>query len=110
MIVQPRAEADIRRHVRSISENVSDDHAIAWAKRMRAAVASLARMPERCGFANEAAVLGLPLRHLLVGDQPHVYRVLFVIRGHHVIVVRVRHGAQAPLQRADITFPRGDRP
>lgn len=107
-IVQRRAEADIRRQVRSLSENISDDYATDWAKRMRAAIASLSRMPERCGFANEAATIGLPLRHLLVGDRPHVYRVLFVIRGHHVFIARVRHGAQAPLRRSGITLPSSD--
>ena len=108
--IHARARGDIDRHLRSIDEHVSPDFADEWSDGLSAAIASLSRLPERCVIAPESTKLNLEIRHLLHGRRPHVYRVFFVILDRRVLVLRVRHGAQAPLTRSDITLPRGNRP
>jgi plasmid stabilization system protein ParE len=67
-----------------------------------AAIRSLADNPERCPLADEAADLGVDLRQLLHGRRRNVYRVLFMIDGQTVNVLRVRHAAQDRLGASDL--------
>jgi mRNA-degrading endonuclease RelE of RelBE toxin-antitoxin system len=53
-------------------------------------------------FAPEAKKTNRPLRHLLYGRTPHVYRAIYEVdeRKKIVRVLTIRHGAMAP---ADLT-------
>lgn len=63
---------------------------------------TLGEAPERCPLADEAADLGIELRELLYGKRRNVFRILFVIEGATVQVVRIRHGAQDRLRSTDL--------
>jgi mRNA-degrading endonuclease RelE of RelBE toxin-antitoxin system len=54
--------------------------------------------PGRCQMAPESGRAGRPLRHLLYGKKPHVYRVIYAIdeRKKLVRVLTIRHPAMAP--------------
>lgn len=97
----PRAMADLRAAVLWRKQQ-SPSAASRWLSRLIMAVHSLANNPERCPLADEADDLGLSLRELLYGRKHNVYRILFVIEGLAVNVLRVRHAAQDRLTPADI--------
>lgn len=72
-----------------------------WHARVLAAVASLTTFPERCPLAPESE-WHPGMRELYVGKRRGTYRVLFVDRGDTVLVARVRHGRQQPLEPEDL--------
>jgi hypothetical protein len=55
-------------------------------------------MPRACSLAPESDYFGREIRQLLYGKRQHKYRILFEIREQTVVVLRVRHGAQRPLE------------
>jgi toxin ParE1/3/4 len=63
--------------------------------RLEAAVYSLESSPFGCPAAPEAVKSRRPLRHLLYGKKPHVYRVIYEIdeMGQLVTVLAIRRGA-----------------
>ena len=73
------------------------DTGIRWFTALEDAVASLAKFPERCPLAPENAIFPFPVRHLLYGHLPHVYRILFTIEGNTVYILHIRHGYRQPL-------------
>jgi len=78
-----------------------------WLRRLFAAIATLAEMPERCPLIPEADELGHPARHLLFGKRTGQYRIIFDIQdeseeGPRVRVLRIRHGHRDALTAADI--------
>jgi toxin ParE1/3/4 len=66
-----------------------------WYNGLEEAISSLERFPRRCPLAPEAGTAKRPIRHLLYGTKPHVYRVLYEIDERHkeVRVLTIRHGA-----------------
>jgi toxin ParE1/3/4 len=62
-----------------------------WFNALERAIESLSESPGRCAAAPEK-----PLRQLLYGRKPHVYRILFRIGKDAVTVVHIRHGASLP--------------
>ena len=55
--------------------------------------------PERCTVAeDDSEVLGREVRLKLYGRRRGAYRILFVIRGAEVNVLRIRHTARGPLE------------
>jgi toxin ParE1/3/4 len=75
--------------------------AATWFNRLHTALQSLAEMPERSPLIHEGRnPRHLNLRHLLYGDKPHVYRVIYRIRENYgtVTVLTIRHGARSPLR------------
>ena len=76
-----------------------------WFNGLVDAVESLAEMPARCGLARENRHFDEDVRQLLYGKRPHVYRILFVIRGDVVYVLHVRHAARKALGRGGVIFP-----
>jgi plasmid stabilization system protein ParE len=93
VIIQPRAEKDIRQALRWITRH-SPKKATLWYFDIMQAIDSLKDSPARCPFAPERKTFGLGIRHLLF-DQ---YRILFVIEDVTVSVLRVRHQAQDTLK------------
>jgi toxin ParE1/3/4 len=63
-------------------------------------VNTLEAYPLRCPVAPESKKAGRPLRHLLYGKKPHVYRVIYEIDGLKklVRVLTICHGAMEPAE------------
>ena len=93
--ITAQAKRDLDRIYRHIEAEESQ-LAAQWFNRLHTALQSLAEMPERSPIIHE----GHSLRHLLYGDKPHVYRIIYRIRQDHgsVTVLTIRHGARAPLR------------
>jgi plasmid stabilization system protein ParE len=72
----------------------TEQHAPAWYNRVLDAVNSLQQMPARCPLAPENEEADEEVRHLIVGDHIHGYRIIFAIRGIDVIVLDIVHGAR----------------
>ena len=71
-----------------------------WFVALRAAIASLTSLPSRCPLAPENRDSPVEVRHLLYGERPHVYRILFAIEGEAVQVLHIRHGRRRPARLA----------
>lgn len=101
-----RAERDLEALYERIhaSESVA---AARWFNGLEGAVYSLEDMPNRCPVAPESRKAGRPLRHLLYGKKPHVYRVIFDIsdRQRLVTVLTIRHGAMETAALDDSELP-----
>jgi toxin ParE1/3/4 len=67
-----------------------------WFDGLDAAILSLGDQPLRCSATPEDK----GLRHLLYGEKPHVYRVIFKVDGRRrvVAVLHIRHGAREPMK------------
>jgi plasmid stabilization system protein ParE len=94
VIVQPRAEREIRHEHRCL-ESTAPAAAERWLNGISKAILSLEEMPRRCPLAPEADHFGKRIRQL-VHDR---YRIVFLITGRHVRVLTVRHMSRAPLRR-----------
>ena len=84
-----------------VEKRASESPAAArWYNRLEEAVYALQSHPGRCPAAPEAGESRRPLRHLLYGKKPHVYRVLYEIdeRRQLVTVLAIRHGAREPAE------------
>lgn len=67
-----------------------------WFNGLEEAVYALASFPRRCPASPEGRRAKRPLRHLLYGNKPHVYRAIYEIveSDKTVYVLTVRHGAR----------------
>ena len=72
----------------------TEQHAPAWYNRVLDAINSLEQLPTRCPLAPENENQDEQVRHLIVGDRTHAYRIIFTIRETSVIVLDVIHGAR----------------
>ncbi|HXJ93089.1 MAG TPA: type II toxin-antitoxin system RelE/ParE family toxin [Terriglobia bacterium] len=74
----------------------SSTAAIRWYNGLEKAIGTLEHFPRRCPAAPEALDANRPLRHLLYGRKPHVYRVVFEIdeTDKAVRILTIRHGAR----------------
>jgi toxin ParE1/3/4 len=70
--------------------------AAAWFNGLQETVMSLSSLPFRAAVTPEDPTL----RHLLYGNKPHIYRVIYSVdeKKHTVTVLTVRHGARSPLE------------
>ena len=75
-----------------------------WYNGLEKAVYSLERFPRRCPAAPESKKIKRPLRHLLHGKKPHVYRVIYEIDEPRktVRVLTIRHGGMEEAQRYEL--------
>jgi toxin ParE1/3/4 len=89
-----RAERDLSYLYSQINAAESSAAAL-WFNGFEEAVHALAQLPRRCPVAPEARRAKRPLRHLLYGNKPHVYRAIYEIdeTGKAVHVLTIRHGA-----------------
>jgi toxin ParE1/3/4 len=73
----------------------ASESAFAWFNELAREVYSLERFPERGAVIPESK----KLRHLLFGEKPSTYRIIYALdKRHHVVsVLHIRHGARAPL-------------
>jgi plasmid stabilization system protein ParE len=98
VIVQPRAERDIRDAARWIREqSKSPATALRWVRGIRAKIDTLKASPHRCPVDSDSDAYGEEVRVLLYGKRRGIYRVLFAIRGNDVQILTVRHAARRSL-------------
>jgi plasmid stabilization system protein ParE len=96
-----RALAEIDEALEWIADQM-EAAALRWHERLIEAIYSLQDHPERCELAPESDWFGAKIRQLLYGKRFGVYRILFEIRGSKVIILRVRHSAQALLKPEEL--------
>ena len=67
-----------------------------WFNGLENAIYSLEELPRRCPRAPESRRTNRPLRHLLYGTMPNIYRVLYEVDESRkfVRVLTIRHGAR----------------
>jgi toxin ParE1/3/4 len=89
--ITPRAQRDLLGLYHRIGAR-SSDAALAWYSGLRQAIRSLRDNPRRSPATPENP----GLRHLLYGNKPHIYRVIYrvVERQMEVHILHVRHGAR----------------
>jgi toxin ParE1/3/4 len=68
----PHAERDLEALYRQVNAEYSDA-ALEWYLGIKAAILSLEERPNRCPITRRKD----KLRHLLYGNKPHVYRVIY---------------------------------
>ena len=95
VVFRPQARSDVQNIVDWMVSNGMRAAAARWRTGLLTTVASnLETDPHRYSLADEATILGINLRYLLYGRRRQVYRVLFVIEGQTVNILRVRNAAQ----------------
>jgi toxin ParE1/3/4 len=87
----PRAQRDLASLYDWIGAR-SSDAALVWYRGLKDAIRTLRNSPNRCPATPEDR----DLRHLLYGNQPHVYRVIYRVleKQKQVDVLHIRHGAR----------------
>jgi plasmid stabilization system protein ParE len=89
--IMPRAGRDLSAIYDWIGAH-SSDAALNWYRGLRDAIRTLRNSPDRCPVTPEDRAL----RHLLYGNRPHIYRVIYWIleKPKQVDVLHIRHGAR----------------
>ena len=100
--VTPRALRDIDREVGWFARHRSAKYADGWHVGIEARMERLADTATSQPEAEEAAELGFPLREAVFARGRTTFRILFVITGDVVRVLRVRNAAQDRLTDADL--------
>ncbi len=91
-----RARADVIKQFNYLADR-SPDAASRWYTGLDKAVARLSALPERHPIAeDESEQLGTPLRQMLYGRRPGVFRILYSIDGDVVTIHYVRHRRSRP--------------
>ena len=96
----PRAELDLEAiylYIRAASSPSAER----WFSRLVLAIESLANHPQRSPVTAEDP----NLRHLLFGNKPHVYRIIYSVipASQRVDILHVRHGARKPFPSSDVS-------
>ena len=78
----------------------SVDAARTWYRMLTQTIQSLKTKPHRCPVTTEDK----NLRHLLYGNRPHIYRVIYHIREkqNEVAILHIRHGARSDFKSEDL--------
>lgn len=91
----PQAIRDLREIYQFIH---AEDSAAArtWFVGLESAIFSLESMPYRGAIAPDHP----GLRHLLYGNRPHIYRIIYSIEDKSALIdiAQIRHGARRPLR------------
>jgi plasmid stabilization system protein ParE len=97
--ITSRAERDFASLFQHINAGESDA-ALKWYRGLKEAVLSLEEHPDRCPVTPEKK----QLRHLLYGNKPHIYRVIYRVleKQKQVEVLHIRHGARQKLKSSDL--------
>jgi len=74
-----------------------------WYRTFLDAAASLSSNPFRCGSAPESAAVGYDVRqHLFKTPRGRKYRLLYLVTGDEVRILRIRGPGQAPVTGSDL--------
>jgi len=97
--VAARAQRDLALLYWEINAEHSDA-ALKWYRGLKDAILSLEHQPNRCPVTPEND----KFRHLLYGNQPHIYRVIYRVleKQKQVEVLHIRHGARRKLKTSDL--------
>lgn len=95
------ARRDLWSYYQSASQHSLPD-AIRWMERFESAISTLSERPERCSLSRESRRMKVDLRDFLFGRRPSVYRVVFVIDGDTVRVLRICRSQKGTLTVDDI--------
>jgi len=98
--ITPRAKRDLFHLYHRINAG-SSQAALAWYRGLRHAIRSLRDYPYRSPATRENE----DLRHLLYGNRPHIYRVIYRVMEKYkeVDILHIRHGARQGFKSADLT-------
>lgn len=102
VVVQRLAEQDLREAYEWAAER-APEAAARWLDRFQLALQTLDHNPERCGLARESEKVNGELRAFLFGKRPAVFRVIFLIDGKTVRILRIRRAQRRFLTRDEIT-------
>ncbi len=96
----PRAQRDLSGVYEWIGAD-SSDAALTWYRGLRNAMRTLRNSPNRCPATPENG----DLRHLLYGNKPHIYRVIYRIlqKQKQVDVLHIRHGSRQEFKTGELT-------
>lgn len=102
IVLSRQAERELNEAADWIAEQ-SANTAIAdkWFNGFIDTLMSLNRMPQRCGFAREFRRFPCELRQVIYGRN-RTYRALFTIQKSRVVILTIRHSAQADVTPDDI--------
>ena len=97
--ITSRAERDLAHLYEEINAEYSEV-AMKWYRGLKKAILSLEEQPNRCPVTRKKG----ELRHLLHGNNPHIYRVIYRVleRRKCVEVLHIRHGARRKLKASDL--------
>ena len=79
-----------------------------WFRSVMNGISTLQVQPRRLALSVEHEIFPEEVRQPLHGQARNVYRILFTIREMRVIVLYVRHSAQAPLTEEDLEDDRSE--
>lgn len=86
VILHPDAESDIESSFKWGCRAWGEENAKLWLLKLRRAIRKqLTSLPLACPLAPESELLGVSIRHLIVGR----YRALFTVRGRTVTILHV---------------------
>jgi plasmid stabilization system protein ParE len=98
-----RAERELEGAADWWATHRSPSQAARWYAGFSESLASLSENPERCTVAPENDRFAYEIRELYFGlGSGPTHRAVFTIRGDMVLVLTIRHGAQADLTEADL--------
>ncbi len=95
------ARADARRNARWFNDQRSRAAADRWYAGLVKSLKTLERFPESHPTAEEDAErFGLPIREMLYGRRPNVFRILFTVdtEAGTVTVISLRHASRGPTE------------
>jgi plasmid stabilization system protein ParE len=92
-----KAYRDLSGILRWLLDERAGEQGLSWYAGLVKAIDTLSEAPNRCPKAPESATSRREIRHLLYGNKPHVYRILFTIKDDVVTVLHVRGPKQNPL-------------
>ena len=95
----PRAQRDLSALYERIGAR-SSSVANTWYRGLRAEIRTLSTYPNRCPTTPENE----NFRHLLYGNKPHIYRVIYRVMEaqKQVDVLHIRHGARDEFNTEDV--------
>ncbi len=97
-----KAETDVESILQRVSEQKSTPASHAWFRQLVSVLATLESNPERCPMATESDDIGIPIRELLFGKRQYKYRLLFIVSGRTVSILRISRGARSAVTLQDI--------
>jgi plasmid stabilization system protein ParE len=97
--ITPRARRDLALIFMDVHAGDSES-ALKWYRGLRETALTLEKLPPRCPATPEDP----RLRHLLYGQKPHVYRVIYRVleKQKRVNVLHIRHGARRSFTSSDL--------
>jgi hypothetical protein len=93
----PQGKTGLRNILAWLLSQKAGENGLRWFKGIYAAIASLSELPARCPLARESAALPFDMHQLLYGSKRYRFRILYMIEGETVFILRVRRGSRKDL-------------